>query len=437
MDRNETNIDRASGQMPSAGVSSKADRGGGIGVIFTAGMFVGLGITALIAGLAAVLYFSLISGRVTASGNQTVASEDSVVDRDFLSKMQALEDTIDQYYYLEEVTDEELQEGAYRGMLDALGDPYTVYYTKEEFESFMQETEGLYYGIGAYMTQESETGLPMVAGLIPGTPAEAAGLRPDDVVYEVDGESVYGMSLDAAIALIKGPEDTQVTISVQRDGEDDLLDFTMTRARVEAPTVTLTMLDNNMAYIEILEFDDVTVNQFRDALTEARGSGMQGLILDLRGNPGGRLEAVVEMCQMILPEGLIVYTEDKTGHRDEYKCDGKKQLEVPLVVLVDGNSASAAEIMAGAIRDYGVGTLVGTTTFGKGIVQQIIPLRDGSAVKMTISAYYTPKGNNIHGTGIEPDVLCEFDGEAYYGSEDRPDNQLEKAKEVLAQLMGK
>lgn len=162
---------------------------------------------------------------------------------------------------------------------------------------------------------------------------------------------------------------------------------------------------------------------------------MQGMILDLRGNPGGSLNAVTEMARMILPEGLIVYTEDKSGKRSEYTCDGKRQLEVPLVVLVDSNSASASEIMAGAIKDYGIGTLVGTTTFGKGIVQQIMPFRDGSAVKLTISAYYTPNGNNIHGIGIEPDVECEFDAEAYYGSEEHPDNQLEKAKEVLLEKM--
>ena len=184
-----------------------------------------------------------------------------------------------------------------------------------------------------------------------------------------------------------------------------------------------------MAYIRVAEFDDVTVDQFADALAMARGSDAKGIVLDLRGNPGGNLSAVVDMCRMILPKGLIVYTEDKNGKRSEYSSDGTKELELPLVVLVDRNSASAAEIMAGAIKDYGIGTLVGTTTFGKGIVQQIMPFRDGSAVKITISAYYTPKGNNIHGVGIEPDVVCEFDSDAYYDED--VDNQLEKAVEVL------
>jgi carboxyl-terminal processing protease len=195
------------------------------------------------------------------------------------------------------------------------------------------------------------------------------------------------------------------------------------------------MLEDDMAYIQISEFDEVSIDQFADALATARASGMKGMIMDLRGNPGGSLNAVVEMARMILPEGMIVYTENKAGERSEYTCDGSKELEVPLVVLVDGNSASASEIMSGAIKDYGIGTLVGTTTFGKGIVQQIMPFKDGSAVKLTISAYYTPSGKNIHGVGIEPDVVCEFDGEAYYGSDDHPDNQLEKAKEVLREKM--
>jgi carboxyl-terminal processing protease len=235
--------------------------------------------------------------------------------------------------------------------------------------------------------------------------------------------------------MIKGLENTEVTLTIIRENETDYLEYTITRARVESPTVELTMMDDDIAYIQISEFDEVSIDQFADALATARGSGMKGMIMDLRGNPGGSLNAVVEMARMILPEGMIVYTEDKEGNRSEYTCDGSKQLEVPLVVLVDSNSASASEIMSGAIKDYGIGTLVGTTTFGKGIVQQIMPFKDGSAVKLTISAYYTPAGNNIHGVGIEPDVVCEFDGEAYYGSEDHPDNQLEKAIEVLKEKM--
>ena len=190
-----------------------------------------------------------------------------------------------------------------------------------------------------------------------------------------------------------------------------------------------------MGYIQIVEFDDVTADQFADALATLRGSDMKGLILDLRANPGGGLTSVVDIAQMLLPEGLIVYTEDKEGKRVEYKCNGTREIEIPMVVLVDMNSASAAEILAGAIQDYEKGTLIGTTTFGKGIVQQIIPFKDGSAMKVTVSGYYTPKGRNIHGTGIEPDIVCEFDGETYYNTEGAYDNQLEKAKEVLGEMI--
>ncbi len=430
MDKNEAYFDYVSQGQPSPSKPPKAEKGSGVG-LFLGGLFTGLGVTLLIV---AVVYLSVGLQRIVTS--RSVVSGGSVVDETLMSKLQMLEKTIDQNYYLDEVSDEEIREGIYRGMLDSLGDPYTVYYSADELSSFMEQTEGLYQGIGAYMALDSETQLPIVTGLIPGAPAESSGLRPDDLVYEANGESLLGLSLDEAVAKIKGPEGTDVTLSVLRDNEEDLLEFTITRASVEAPTVTLTMMENDIAYIEIQEFDDVTVDQFAEALAEAKGSGMKGMILDLRGNPGGKLDAVVDMARMILPEGMIVYTEDKNGHRDEYTCDGKRELDVPLVVLVDGNSASASEIMAGAIKDHGIGTLVGTTTFGKGIVQQIIPFRDGSAVKMTISAYFTPNGNNIHGTGIEPDVVCEFDSEAYYGSEDHPDNQLEKAKEVLSELMG-
>ena len=270
-----------------------------------------------------------------------------------------------------------------------------------------------------------------------GSPAEEAGLRANDLIYEVNGVTTYGLTLTEAVALIKGEEGTEVNLTLVREGESDYLELTLTRRRVEAPTVEYSMLEGRIGYIRVTEFDSVTVNQFSEALYTVKNSAARGIILDLRGNPGGNLDAVVDMCNMILPEGMIVYTEDKYGNREEYTCDGENELQLPLVVLVDMNSASAAEIMAGAIKDYGIGTLVGTTTFGKGIVQQIMSFRDGSAVKLTISAYYTPNGNNIHGIGIEPDVLCEFDGEAYYGSEDHPDNQLEKAKEVLGELISK
>jgi len=433
MDENETYFDYVSAPQPPV-EPAKGEKGSGRG-LFLAGLIAGLAGALLIV---AICYLGAMLQKTIEDRDSEGAvafKEDSAIDASVLKKLQTLEETIEDHYYLGEVSDTELQDGLYRGMLDSLGDPYSEYYSAEELSAMLEQTEGIYYGIGAYVSLDTVSGLPKISGTIVGSPAEAADLRANDLIYEVDGTATYGMSLTEAVALIKGPEGTEVSLTIVREGETDYLEFTLTRKRVESPTVELTMLEDDMAYIRITEFDEVSVEQFADALATARGSGMKGMIMDLRGNPGGSLNAVVEMARMILPEGMIVYTEDKAGKRKEYTCDGKRKLEVPLVVLTDTNSASASEIMAGAIKDYGIGTLVGTTTFGKGIVQQIMPFRDGSAVKLTISAYYTPKGNNIHEIGIEPDVECEFDGEAYYGSDEHPDNQLEKAKEVLAELM--
>ncbi len=431
MDENQAYFDNTSKEMPQP-PAPQGKKGSGKG-LFLAGLIAGLAGTLLLVG---IVYLGYSVRQTVESRNTTdevVFEESSAVDAAMVTKLQALESIIDQYYYLDEVSNEELQDGIYKGMLEALGDPYSEYYTTEELNTILEQTEGVYYGIGAYVSLDSDTGLPKISGTIVGSPAEAADLRANDLIYEVDGTSTYGLSLTETVSLIKGEEGTEVSLTLIRSGES--MEVTLTRRKVESPTVESKMLDENRAYIRITEFDDVTVNQFADALATMRGSGMKGLILDLRGNPGGSLDAVVDIARMLLPEGLVVYTEDKEGKRTEYACDGTHELEVPLVVLVDMNSASASEILSGAIKDYGIGTLVGTTTFGKGIVQQIMPFKDGSAIKLTISAYYTPNGNNIHGVGIEPDVLCEFDGEAYYGSEEHPDNQLEKAKEVLAELM--
>lgn len=385
---------------------------------------------AFVLGMVVGLLVALIITSVIFKGSINVTNG-SFLDNKTLEKIAELEDILHKRFYLSEVTDEQLQEGIFRGMIDSLDDPYSEYYTPEELEELLNQSEGIYYGIGAYVSQDTETGLPKISGIIEGAPSEEAGLRAEDIIYEVDGQSTYGMELSDAVALIKGPEGTNVTLTIIREGESDYLDITVTRRQVESPTVEYEMLEDNIAHIEITEFDDVTVTQFEKALSDAEADGMESLILDLRGNPGGNMSAVVEISRMLLPKGLIVYTEDKSGKRVEYTCDGKNQIQVPLAVLIDGNSASASEILAGAIQDHGVGTLVGTTTYGKGIVQQIVGLDDGSAIKITISAYYTPNGRDIHGIGIEPDVECKFDSKAYYDEENPYDNQLEKAKEIL------
>lgn len=416
-------------------IQQQRDSGKGL---FAGGIIVGMSLMLM---LVMMVYLGTRVVRIVQMQNgkleDTVSfADNSIVDAEMVQKLQELESKINRYFYLDMATDEELKNGVYKGLLKALDDPYTEYYTAEELNSLMNQTEGIYYGIGAYVQLDKITSLPQISGVIEGTPAQEAGLRANDLIYEVDGETTYGLTLTEAVALIKGEEGTQVVLTIAREDEKDYLTIPVTRRKVESPTVKYEMLENNMAYIQITEFDDVTVDQFADALATMKGSGMEGLILDVRANPGGSLTSVVEICRMLLPEGKIVYTEDKNGKQVEYKCDGKRKLQVPLVVLVDMNSASASEILAGAIQDYGIGTLVGTTTFGKGIVQQLVPLEDGSAVKITVSSYFTPKGRNIHGVGIVPEVECKFDGEAYYDTENPVDNQLEKAKQVLGELMG-
>lgn len=372
----------------------------------------------------------------TSSDNTDDKTGDSAsgtaVTPEMIEKLQVIEAVIDAYYYQEGIDRSDLENGAYKGMVAALGDPYSEYYSAEELNQLYQDSAGIYYGVGAYVSLDTATTLAKISGVIAGTPAEEAGLRENDIIYKVDGEEVYGYTLQEVVSLIKGEEGTSVHLTLIRDGEE--IEKDVVRRRVESPTVNSEMFDNGIAYIQITEFDTVTVDQFADALAVARGSGMKGLILDLRSNPGGNLSAVVDIARMLLPEGLIVYTEDRDGNRVEYTCDGKHELEVPMVVLVNGNSASASEILAGAIKDYGTGTLLGTTTFGKGIVQRPVELSDGSAVKLTVSSYFTPNGVNIHGIGIEPDEVCEFDGERYY-SDEKYDNQKERAKELLESMI--
>lgn len=410
--------------MQGFGYGSGNDKGNGR---FVLGFVAGIALTALVSGFVyvGIKFYESAGGR-----NAADDTAESVVSEDTEKKLSAIEDVIEEYYYQDADIDvDAMTEGMYAGMVNSLGDPYSVYYTEEEWQELMQETEGVYYGIGAYLMIDPNTGLGKISGVIENTPAQEAGLRADDLLYQVDGVSTMGMELSEIVSMVKGEEGTTVHLTIHREGETDYLEIDVERRKIESPTVNYEMLEDDIGYIQISEFDEVTTDQFTEALAVVKGSGAKGLILDLRGNPGGSLNVVVDIARAILPKGLIVYTEDKYGQRDEYTCDGRSELDLPLVVLVNGNSASASEILAGAIKDYRKGVLVGTTTFGKGIVQRVLPLTDGTALKLTISAYYTPNGNNIHGVGIEPDVICEFDSEAYY--EDGVDNQLEKAVEEV------
>lgn len=437
MDKSEETGSRTWEQEEPVKESENKKRSGG----FLKGLIVGMLIASLLFTCVRVgeALYRVYKGRAV----NTVAegSQESVITTDTFEKMQVIENAINEYYYYEDKVDAEgMRDGIYKGMVNSLDDPYSEYYSKEELEDVINSNQGISYGIGAYISMSKQMNMAMINGVMEESPAEEAGLREGDIIYEVDGESTQGMSLTQVVSLVKGREGTTVHLTIYREGEVDFQRLEIKRSkRLETTTVDSGMLDiegaENIGYLRIREFDTVTVDQYTEAMAELRGNGMEAMILDLRSNPGGDLSAVVEIARKILPEGLIVYTEDKQGTRKEYTCDGERELDIPLVVLVNEYSASASEILAGAIQDYHKGTLVGTTTYGKGIVQQIHRLEDGTALKLTISAYYTPAGRNIHGVGIEPDIELSYDYDA--NEADGSDNQVEKAIEILNEEIAK
>ena len=334
-------------------------------------------------------------------------------------------------YYLDEIDGQKVEDTMYTGMVAGLEDLYSVYYSKEELESMEESISGAYSGIGATLTQDPDTGELSVVSCFDGTPAQEAGLQPGDVITGWNGKSVEGIELAELVSKIKTDPEEQLTLEIERDGET--LEVELTRREVQIPTVEYEMLDNQIGYIRLVEFDEVTADQFKEALEDLENQNMEKLIIDVRNNPGGVLQVVCDMLDQLLPEGMIVYTEDKNGNRKEYTSDEEHQFTKPLAVLANENSASASEIFAGAIQDYGIGTIVGTTTFGKGIVQRTFYLSDGTGVKLTVAKYYTPKGHDIHKKGITPDVEIELDEELKNQSSisHEEDNQLQKAIEVL------
>ena len=398
---------------------------------FIRGIAVGVVITAVVAGGVSFGSRALtkVSDEKKAESGELNLTSTAVED-----KITEIE-TLVQKYYLNEIDTEQVENYLYKGMIAGLDDAYAAYYTKEEYQSMMDSTNGSYYGIGVEMSQNMTTGIITITRVFEGSPAEEAGLLPGDVIYKVQDTEVTGEDLTKVVSMVKGAEGTTVLISVAREGESDYLTFDVERRTIEISTVEHRMLDGNIGYISIASFDDVTVNQFLTALEDLENQGETALIIDLRNNGGGLVSSAGSILDRLLPEGLIVYTEDKYGNREELKSDAENYFDKPLAVLVNGNSASASEIFAGAIKDYGIGTLVGTQTFGKGIVQKVYPLSDGTAVKLTVSKYYTPKGNNIHGIGITPDVEVELDADVANAITipEEKDNQLQKAVEILTE----
>ena len=384
--------------------------------------------------------------------NDPFAAESSDGKLDFSkmkSKMTMLQELIDRYFLYDEDT-EQVQEYVYKGLMAGLDDPYSEYYTVEEFQEMQEDTEGVYSGIGAMLSQNQTTGLCTVVRVFEGSPAEEAGMKPGDVLYKVEGELVAGESLSVLVSkYIKGEEGSQVTVTVYRQESDEYVDLTMTRRSIEVPTVEHQMMADQIGYILITQFDQVTADQFKAAVDDLESQGMKGLVLDLRSNPGGVLDGAVSIADYLLPDDLteyaqgeattmITYTADKNGKGDHYTASDHHSVAVPIAVLVNGNSASASEVLTGALKDYKWATVVGTTSYGKGIVQSVIPLADGSAVKLTIAHYYTPSGFDLHGKGITPDVTVELDenlrSQASVSLEE--DNQVQKAVEVVKENRG-
>ncbi len=389
---------------------------------FKKGVAIGVAATLVVTGAGFVSYQKVLFPK----GN-------ALSDVKTVQKLNYLEELVDTEY-LDEKDESSLREGLYAGLLAGLKDPYSTYYTAEQYKELNTSNEGSYVGIGAVLQKEDGGGAKVVQ-LYEGGPGEQAGLKTGDVIKAIDGTDVTEKETSDIASMVRDSEKDSVTLTIQRENEEKTQDIKVEIRDVEIKTVSHEMLSGDTGYIRIFEFSEVTSDQYKKAFADLKDQGMKKLVVDLRDNPGGLLTAVCGVLRQILPEGLIVYTEDKNGKREEETCDGKNELTMPLAVLVNGNSASASEIFAGAVKDYGIGTIVGTTTYGKGVVQTIQPLTDGSAVKITIAKYFTPKGNDINKKGITPDVEAELSGDITDWAEltHEEDTQLQTALKELEQ----
>lgn len=421
---------------------------------FFLGIFVGIVVMVfLIAGLfelalesrtVRMLLFDTVKEMSTISSEEEAERTDTTsgaaIDWSKVSeKEEAIYNTIDDYY-LNEIDNDKIQNGIYKGMVDSLGDPYTVYYNSEEYKQFTSSSSGTYSGIGVAVSQNVTTGAITIVKTFKKGSGEKEGMKPGDVIYKVEGKRIEGLELSKVVSMIKGEEGTFVKVTVLRDGKE--IEFNLERKKLEVDTVNYRMEDRSgkkIGYISVSEFDEVTASQFKSAISELSKEGMEGLVIDLRDNPGGLLDVTCEMLDRMIKKGLLVYTVDKYGKRVDEDATDSDSFDKPVAILVNGNSASASEVFSGAMKDYKAATLVGTKTFGKGIVQSIVPFGDGTAMKVTVSKYYTPNGVNIHGTGIEPDVVVELSKDATKnGKYDRKyDNQLTKALDVVVDKLKK
>ncbi len=368
----------------------------------------------------------------TGTGLGTNTRNTELVSSETQKKMETIEKLIKQsYLYSDDIDPEALQQWLIKGYVQGLGDPYSVYYDEEETKSLMESTTGEFGGIGVVITQDIDTMIITFNNVYANSPGEKAGLKAGDILYKVDGKDVTGQDLDTVVSKIRGEKGTTVEITVYRGSNLEEYTCTVTRDIIEVTTVAYEMKEDHIGYIVVSGFEQVTTHQFEEAIQALNEQGMKKMIVDLRNNPGGNLSTVCEMLDLILPKGTIVYTEDKQKVREVIESDDERQMDIPIAVLVNGNSASASEIFAGAMQDYKKGTLIGTTTYGKGIVQNIFSLGDGTSLKLTTSEYFTPNGRNIHGTGIKPDIEVKYE---YDAENPTADNQLQAAIEHLKGL---
>lgn len=360
------------------------------------------------------------------------------VDSVNINKFNEVKNLLDTYFY-KNVDQNQMLEGAISGMANSLEDPYTVYFTKDQMKEFNEKTQGSYVGIGVSINMDND-GILTVVEAFEGSPAKEVGILPGDKIVKVDDKDVTTIRDDKLIvSMIKGEENTKVKITVFRPSEGTYLDFDVIRKEIKIVNINSEVLEGNIGYIRLIMFDNDIAKDFGTHLNKLLDQGIKGLIIDLRDNPGGDYDQVSAIADRLLPEGLIVYTEDRLGNRSEKKSDST-ELNIPLTVLVNGNSASASEILSGAVKDYGKGKIIGTRTFGKGLVQAVVNLEDGSGLKVTIARYFTPLGVCIHEKGIEPDIVVELDEKyKYYPASQVPredDLQLKKAIEVIKEELG-
>lgn len=364
--------------------------------------------------------FMLTTTGIVTFGNRVVISADSEQSAQGIRKFAMLKKEIDTHYY-KDVDETALIDSAIDGMFQALGDEYSQYYPKDVYQSMLETSLGSYAGIGLIITEDDAKNT-LVVGTYPNTPAAGADFQPGDSITALDGENVEGIGSEAVAEKMRGSEGTQVTVTVRR-GEEDL-DKTVTREKITIPTVSGSVLDGQIGYIQISDFTESTAEDFNTTLDSLLTQNITGLIIDLRDNSGGIMTSAIEVADRLLGDTLIVYTENKQGERNEYRSSAEKQVDLPMAVLVNGNTASSSEILAGALQANDAARLVGTQTFGKGIIQEVVSLKDGSGYKLTDAAYYTPDGKSIHGTGLTPDVVVE----AAQGDEDV---QLEQARALI------